>query len=419
MRFNVTQIVNKGLCTSCGVCAGSCPKDCISFKYGKERNTPLVAVNKCVNCGLCYDVCPGKGIELNGWSRNLFGNKSGTKIDECAGYYLESYTGHSMNHNIRMHSATGGMVTQFLIWLLKTKQIEGAVVVRYSKEDPLIAEPIIATNEDEIWESRSSKYVVLSVDRIAKDIANGKLKKIVVVGLPCQIQGWRQLAKKNRKIREAIIGYFAIYCSVNKTKHSIFYYPQRYHVLRNQIARFSFREDGCMGFMKFEDKEGNVLKKIPYLSYWFGTHSFFANPRCSLCIDQLGELADVSFGDIHIKPYSEDLIGTNSIITRSEKWDSLLKQCCKDGLISLDRIPIETLVSSQVYTRSFKKGAGVKANMMLRKIVGKDNPVYDYHYDGPVPLKCYMAEVIKAVMRFIGRYPYLWWIIRMLDRNKD
>ena len=197
MRFNVTQIVNKGLCTSCGVCAGSCPKDCISFKYGKERNIPLVDVNKCVKCGLCYDVCPGKGIELNGWSRNLFGNECETKIDECAGYYLESYTGHSMNHNIRMHSATGGMVTQFLIWLLKTKRIEGAVVVRYSKEDPLIAEPIIATNEDEIWESRSSKYVVLSVDKIAKDIAKGKFKKIVVVGLPCQIQGWRQLAKKN------------------------------------------------------------------------------------------------------------------------------------------------------------------------------------------------------------------------------
>ena len=63
MRFNVTQIVNKGLCTSCGVCAGSCPKDCISFKYGKERNIPLVDVNKCVKCGLCYDVCPGKASD--------------------------------------------------------------------------------------------------------------------------------------------------------------------------------------------------------------------------------------------------------------------------------------------------------------------------------------------------------------------
>ena len=112
--------------------------------------------------------------------------------------------------------------------------------------------------------------------------------------------------------------------------------------------------------MKFEDKNGNVLKKIPYLSYWFGTHSFFANPRCSLCIDHLGELADISFGDIHIRPYSEDLIGTNSIIARTEKWDSLLKECYKDGLIFLDRIPIETLVSSQVYTRSFKKGAVAK-----------------------------------------------------------
>ena len=418
MKTNVSKVVKNGLCTSCGVCAGACPKKCIDFVYGNERNTPKVDTDQCINYGLCYDICPGKGILLNAWSKELF-EKERRYINDLAGHYLNSYVGHSTNHEVRFHSATGGMVTQFLTWLLRKELIDGAVVVRYAHDNPLQPEPFIATTEAEIWESRSSKYVVVSMDKVSRAIADGKYKKLVVVGLPCQIQGWRQLAKKNRVIRESIVGYFAIYCSVNKTKHSIPYYVKRYRIPSNQISRFSFRDDGCMGFMKFEEGNGEVIKKVPYLSYWFGTHSFFANPRCSLCIDQLGELADISFGDIHIKPYSDDLIGTNSIITRSGKWDALLRQCKEEWCVTLTEIAMETLCSSQVYTRIFKKGAGVKTNMLLRKVMGKHNPTYDYNYGGKVGMKNILSETAKALMRSIGRRPCLWWIVRMMDRNKD
>lgn len=412
---SVATVVNDGLCTSCGICGGCCNKNAISFKYGRERNIPQVDASKCVNCGLCYDVCPGKGIELNTISKNIFGNELGIQTDPYAGHYLSVYVGHSTDGNIRYHSATGGMVTQFLIYLLRQKIIDGAVVVRY--KNVFEPDPFIATTEEEIWESRSSKYVVVSMDRVADKIARSGKRRLVVVGLPCHIQGWRQLAKKNKRVRESIVGYFAIYCSLNKTKHSLDYYPIRYKVDKNKVGSFSFRDDGCMGFMKFSDKQGNVLKKIPYLSYWFGTHSFFANPRCSLCIDQLGELADISFGDIHIEPYSQDKIGTNSIITRSTYWDKVLNNCMQDGFVELNEIPIRILVESQGYVKQFKKGAGVKANFILRRLLGKSTPIYDYSYSGPVGIKCLIIELCKSVMREIGTHKSLWPAIKMLDRN--
>ncbi len=419
MKANVSDVVKKGLCTSCGVCAGACRNGSLSFHYGKERNTPVVDTNKCVNCGLCYEVCPGKGIKLNTWSKHLFGDETSIKTDLCVGQYLHTYVGHSTNEEIRKHAATGGMVSQFLIWLLERGEIEGAVVVRFRKDNPLEPEPFIATTADEIWESRSSKYVVVSMDKVAAQIATGKYQNLVVIGLPCVIQGWRQLAKKNKKVRYTIKGYFSIYCSVNKTKHSLDYYNYRYKVDTDKIGRFTFRDDGCMGFMKFEDKNGNVMRSIPYLSFWFGTHSFFANPRCSVCIDQLGELADVSFGDIHIPPYSEDKIGTNSFISRTERWDTLLKECHKEGFITMDDINVDTLTNSQRYTLFFKKGAGVKINMRLRCLLGRTNPKYDYQFDGKVRLKTVISEMGKAIMRIIGRRRNLWWIIRLLDKNKD
>ena len=389
------------------------------FEYGKERNTPKVNTDTCVNCGLCYDVCPGKGIELNAWSKHLFALEPSVKTDLYLGHYLNAYVGYSTNDEIRMHAATGGMVSQFLIWLLKKGEIDGAVVVRYRKDNPLEPESFIAKTEQDIWESRSSKYVVLSMDKIAEQIARGEYKNLVVVGLPCQIQGWRQFAKRNKNVREAIKGFFSIYCSVNKTKLSMDYYPIRYKVKKDSIGRFTFRDDGCMGYMKFEDKDGKVIKKVPYMSFWHGSHSFFVNNRCALCIDQLGELADVSFGDIHIPPYSDDLIGTNSIVVRSSYWKGLLEKCKSDNAVFLKEVPIEDLIRSQIYCKTYKKGNGVKTCMLLRKMVGRPNPEYDYISSTPVSAKSIISELLKVVMRAIGRNRVLWFIVRMLDRYKD
>ena len=416
-KDTVEKVVKNGLCTSCGICNGICPKDCISFYDSKEWNTPTINHDVCISCGLCYDVCPGKGVQLNHLSDSCFAEDSKIQKNLCVGYYRHTYVGHSTNDNVRMHCATGGMVTQFLIWLLEKGQIDGAVVVRYKKDNPLVPEPFIATTKEELWDSRSSKYVVLSMDKVAKEIARGQYKNLAVVGLPCQIQGWRLLARNNKRVRDSIIGYFAIYCSINKTKLSMDYYPQRYQIETTNIGRFAFRDDGCLGYMKFEDKKGGVIKKIPYQNFWFGTHSFFTNPRCLMCIDQFGELADISFGDIHIKPYSDDMVGTNSIITRSAYWEDLLKQCKNDKAITLENIPITTLLHSQVYAQTYKKGAGVKAYMNLRELFGKRTPSYDYEYIGGISVKHYLNAINKIVMCAVGKRKKLWWIVKLLDKS--
>ena len=413
----VADVVRHGLCTSCGICMGTCKQNAITFMYGRERNFPQINDLKCITCGACYKVCPGKGIQLNSISFDLFSKEDNIQRNLYAGFFLNSYIGYSTDNNIRYHAATGGMVSQFLIYLLKKNLIDGAVVVRYNKDNIFEPEPFIATSEAEIWESRSSKYVIVSMDKVVHDMLNMTNKRLVVVGLPCHIQAWRQIAKQNKCIKQLIVGYFAIYCSLNKTKHSIEYYPYRYNVDKSQVGHFVFRDDGCLGYMKFSDKQGNVIKKIPYLKFWFGTHSFFTNSRCSLCIDQLGELADVSFGDIHIEPYASDKIGTNSIITRSLYWDKILNNCTKDGYISLSEVNLYTLLKSQEYVKTFKKGAGVKANFLLRKIIHKHNPIYDYSYTGKVNLSNILSEISKAIMRSIGKHRTLWFLIRIIDRG--
>lgn len=415
MRENVSEIVRSGLCTSCGVCNGVCPHGSISFRYDKERNTPAVDTT-CVNCGLCYDICPGKGIELIAKGKKLFECQDKVEYNKYCGYHLASYIGYSNDNDIRYHSASGGMVTSFLIYLLEQRIIDGAIVIRYREDNPFEPEPFIATTKEDLLKSRSSKYLVLSYDKIINDIKNFS-GKLAVVGLPCQIQGLRNFAEKNKNVKEHIIAYFSIYCSLNKTKHSMDYYLEKYHINKDDVGYFSFRDDGCLGYMKFVDKEGNVIRKIPYLSFWFGTHSFFQNRRCLLCADHYGELADISFGDINIEPYNQDKIGISSIVVRSTYWNELLIDACKHEAITIKNCPLENVNKSQGYARRHKKGAGIQAYFTLRSLLGKKNPVYDIEFEGKPSLINYVSVFVKYIMLWIGSHRNMWFIIKKLDKS--
>ncbi len=418
MKPNVESIVKSGLCTSCGICQGTCPKGSISFQYGKERNTPCVDDATCIHCGLCYDICPGKGISLVEKGRRLFEHEEESSYNKFCGYHLACYTGHSNDEDVRFHSASGGMVTSFLIYLLEKKVVDGALVVGFKADNPFEPEPFIAKSKDDILRSRGSKYLVLSYDKVIKQIIDFP-GKLVVVGLPCQIQGMRNLAEKNKRVRESVMGYFSIYCSLNKTKHSMDYYLEKYGIDRNDVGYFSFRDDGCLGYMKYVDKGGNEIKKIPYLSFWFGTHSFFQNRRCLLCADHYGELADISFGDINIEPYNQDKVGISSMVVRSAYWNNLLKDACREEALTIKECPLVDVNESQGYAKMHKKGAGIQAYFNVRRLLGKKNPEYDVEYEGKPNVKTYFGVAVKYIMLWIGSHKALWFIVKKFDHSDD
>ncbi|MDI3539546.1 MAG: hypothetical protein PWQ52_669 [Methanolobus sp.] len=54
-------IVDKELCTGCGVCVDSCPVEAISMT---DEDLAFVDPDTCVDCGDCVDVCPVEAISL-------------------------------------------------------------------------------------------------------------------------------------------------------------------------------------------------------------------------------------------------------------------------------------------------------------------------------------------------------------------
>lgn len=405
---NVNSVVECGLCTSCGICVSSCNHNAINFDKRSLVPHPYVDDTKCRDCRLCLKVCPGVGVDLIEESKI---------INNCSicegGRVLDSYIGYSLDEEIRYKSSSGGILTQFLCYLLEKKIISGAVVTDFNPIKKS-TESFIAYTKNDIIKARGSKYVVTPLDEVIKQLQHAPEGEYVIVGLPCHIEGLRKLIRYNVHLRKKIVGLFGIYCSVNKTRNAISYYYWKHKI---QPLSFSFRTDGCMGYMKLENEK--EIKRVPYVSYWHGTHSFFCNERCSLCNDHFAELADISFGDINIYPYNQDKIGINSIVVRSEYWNRILLEASKCGYIYLQNIAFDEVLNSQKFCTIYKKGAGIQAALRLRKWLHKPIPQHVYSKDCKISLVDYIKSLLCMAMRKIGQYEKSFILINLFDRSKS
>lgn len=415
MKSNVTHTVNNHLCTGCGICEDVCPKHCITIRRTRDELRPQVDETSCLGekCGRCLKVCPGIGINLQAVAQEQFQDTE-VKEDKYIGRYVALHTGYSLDEDVRYHAASGGMVSQFLIYLLDKKIIDGAVVTGFG-EDHLTPVSYIARKKEEIINAISSKYCPVALNQMGNEIAASE-GRYVIVGLPCHIQGFRKRMSIDKRFRERVIGLFAIYCSSERTYNAQDYLLKHYCVNKQDISYFAFRDNGCLGNLTIETKKGDRVS-IPY-SIFYGPvlRSFFKPHRCLSCIDHYGELADVCFGDIHIKPYSNDHIGVSSWITRSEYWEQQFRKAAAEGYIKMDDVDVETLNRSQA-TMLYPKKRKAKAVMNMDRLIGRATPKYDKPLGKP-GLKDYISEVVCMCQQFIGRRKPLWFVIEFINRNK-
>ena len=160
------------------------------------RFLPVVDQKSCKNdkgCHRCYDICPGVGVKLNCIAKEEFSGAD-TFYNGKIGYYRKCFTGYSNSYDVRYHSASGGMVTQLLVWMLEKKLIDGAAVTAFRSKSELLVHSFIATTKEEILSAKSSKYAPVTLNNIIHDI-KAREGKFVIVGLPCHIHGLRKYEK--------------------------------------------------------------------------------------------------------------------------------------------------------------------------------------------------------------------------------
>jgi coenzyme F420 hydrogenase subunit beta len=411
----ISQVVKDELCTGCGTCIALCPEKAIKLTINEKKGiyVPQLNEEKCNNCGICYKVCPGHEVDFKQLNLEIFGKEP---EDIIIGNYLNCYIGHATDYDIRYNSASGGLVTQLLIFALEEGIIDGALVTRMKKDKPLEPEPFIARTKEGIIEASKSKYCPVPVNIALKEILKSEEgEKFAVVGLPCHIHGIRKAEQINKKLREKIVLHIGIVCNHTPTFLATEFLLKKMKIKKEDVTKLDYRGEGWPGGMKITTKEGNKIF-VPHFSsgYWgIVFNSFFFPTRCTLCSDKICELSDVSFADAWMPELMNDNdVGTSLIISRSKISEEIFNEAASKGKIELKKVSEKVALQSQGLYAVKKR---LKARIMILRMFGKKIPIYhqdllnssfsDYHHAFSFYISnCFLSK--RYFWSFIGLYRF-------------
>ena len=392
----IAQVVKDGLCTGCGTCISLCPNEAIKLTINERKGIYIPELNeeKCNDCGICYKACPGHEVDYKKLNSEIFGKHPENVL---IGNYLNCYIGHSTDYDVRYNSASGGLITQLLIFAIEEGIIDGVLVTKMKKDKPLEPEPFIARTKEEIIESSRSKYCPVPANVALKEILKSEEgERFAVVGLPCHINGIRKAEQINKSLKEKISFHIGIFCGHTPNFLGTEFLLDKLGIKKEDVKNLNYRGEGWPGSMKISLESGGLLLPLP--DYWGGLFglNFFTPARCLLCSDGICELADISFGDAWLPELSDDKIGKSIIVSKSEIGEQLLQAMKLKNKIELNETSVKKVIQSQAEMLHFKKKNLNAWNKLFKAVPKNDNVLESDAVDHLIALSPHLNTRISS-----------------------
>lgn len=336
---------------------------------------PKIEEEKCNKCKLCVKSCPGHLVNFDELNSRIFGKQP---EDRRLGNYLKCYVGHSNDDEIRHDSSSGGIAPQVLIFALEKGLINGALVVRMAKNNPLETESFIARTRKEIISASKSKYCPAAANETIRQILKEK-GRFAVVGLPCHIHGIQKAGKNLKELREKVVLHVGLMCSHTVNFFGTELLLKKLGMMQKQIEHIEYRGRGWPGSMLIRSKTHSKAL-IPcarkWNAYWPVFSSFFFTPkRCLMCPDETNELADISLGDAWLPELRNQTNGESIAVTRTKQGEEILNLAHLAGLISLQPIESERVKQSQAIPLKLKKD-DLETRLAIMESAGMKTPIF-------------------------------------------
>ena len=381
------EVIDAGLCTHCGTCAGLSSGQ-LEMRDGPRGPLPRPAGQLVAD--LPYDAlaaCPGRGIDYPELSEAVFGRQPDNWLLGC---YRTLFTGFSAEPEVRRAGASGGVLTQVQLHLLETGAVDGVVTVRLGGSRPWEGEAVIATTRQEVLECSQSVYAPVPVNALLPEMERFQ-GTLAYVGLPDHIASLRRLQQQGHpgasKVRMTLGLYFGMgmyfgaiesFLRSKGVKHAA------------DITELRYREGEWPGYLQIKMRSGAVYKAEKF--YYNYLLPFYATRATLLSVDLTNELADISVGDAWHPRFERQGKGFSVVVARSQQGEDTLREMRDSGLLSLEETSVEDALAMHGHMLDFKK-RGAFIRMDWRRLAGKPVPDYGYR-PAHIPISRRLAEVV-------------------------
>ncbi len=255
-----------------------------------------------------------------------------------------------------------GIVTTLACKMLTLGLVEGVVCVQNTKEDRFTPLPIIARTPEEIIAARVNKPTLSPNLSILEEIEKSGLKRLLVIGVGCQIQALRAIEDRLGLERLYVLG---TPCVDNVTRAGLQKFLETTSASPSTVVHYEFMQDFRVHF-KHED---GSIEKVPFFGLKTNQLKDIFAPSCLSCFDYVNGLADLVVG------YMGAPFGWQWIVVRNDT-----------GAKMLDLIKDELDIQS-VESKGDRKAA-----------VQQSIPAYDKG----VTLPMWAAQIMGLVIERIG-----------------
>ncbi|MFX0210126.1 MAG: Coenzyme F420 hydrogenase/dehydrogenase, beta subunit C-terminal domain [Candidatus Hodarchaeota archaeon] len=298
------EVIDTGLCSSCGACVASCSDNVLELIDDRPQ-----LIGKCTSCGVCVHQCP----------------KTKTTVPQLIGNFTEAFRAKTLIPEVV--GQDGGVVTTLLIYLLREGMIDGAVVTTKDGIEHWKPKPIIATKEDQLLSSSGSIYSQSSaVGKLLEAIKSG-LHSIAFVGCPCNIDAVN-------KMQSSPFGLVRLFMRSSVLKIGLFcmdafsYDRLRHFVEEVDKIPLENIEKMTISKGKFHMiKEGGEMISHPVKEM-----DRLRASACHYCVDFSSENADISVGSVGAPE------GYNTVLVRTGLGHEILQDAADNGYIELQPI---------------------------------------------------------------------------------
>lgn len=204
-----------------------------------------------------------------------------------------------------------GIVSTIAIQMLENGLVEGVVCVQNSADDRFQPQPIIARNREEILAAKVNKPTLSPNLSVLEQVANSGMKRLLVIGVGCQIQALRAVEKELGLEKLYVLG---TPCTDNVSRAGLQKFLETTSRSPATVVYYEFMQDFNVHF-KHEDGSTEL---VPF----FGLNTkelkdVFA-PSCLSCFDYVNSLADLVVG------YMGAPFGWQWIVVRNPRGQEML-----------------------------------------------------------------------------------------------
>lgn len=307
------------------------------------------------------------------------------------------YIGYSTDDDIRFRSASGGVGTAIIKYLLESKEYGTGMTFVFNKSRCQY-EPKLIYGFDEYNNCGSVYQDTDTIGFIKANLQNIR-DGVVVTCMPCQVRPIKSILNRSN-IKHFIV---SLFCSGQTTVQGTWQYYSFMGIRKEDVENIQYRGNGWPSGIQIRLKNGDVIRRDNYTYPWtlIQKSLLFRPKRCLSCTLKTSPDADVTLADPWLKEYIENDHAGNSIIICNKTGAAIVKRMENENKLSLKAVDEETYVSSQRWTIQEKTHAN--QNKVFNRVVGRMGA------EGSIYKKCIsksekLFRVHMRVLRVLRRY---------------